>query len=461
MTTGDLPRARKGSRVDSAALAPGTPNANAHDAAGTLDEVRDLLGRGELERIERLERRGISSEAVASVLPDAILRREAEDGRVAAALEETIESGLFQSARKDPQALADAIHPALGPAIRAMIQSSLKKSLESLNVALENALSPQGIRWRVQAARTGKSFSEVVLLNTLLYRVEQVMLVHTESGLVIQEVHASDAPTRDVDMVAGMLSAIRDFASDSFGHAGDRGLEEIEFAGLTLIMAQGPGAVLALVVQGNPPRDLHERAFEAGETLHVDYGHELASFDGDSTALAGTRPILEELLRSEVRERRPNPLVRAIPIVLAMVAAAFLAWWFMRGRAASHDLARVQSALERTTGVVITSTEIAGGTIRIEGLVDPLVGDPMGIARGALRPSERELELDLRPFASLEPKFVLERARRALVPPAVAKFTLEGSTLIVAGIEGDSDAAADIRSRAPLLPGIDAVTITP
>ena len=95
----------------------------------------------------------------------------------------------------------------------------------------------------------------MVLLKTLAYRVDQVLLVDKDSGLIMSEIHAPGFESEDVDMVAGMLSAIRDFAADSFGAtAEETPLEEIEFQGLTLILAQGPEAVLALVVRGNPPR---------------------------------------------------------------------------------------------------------------------------------------------------------------------------------------------------------------
>ncbi|MEZ5976076.1 MAG: hypothetical protein R3E96_14915 [Planctomycetota bacterium] len=39
-----------------------------------------------------------------------------------------------------------------------------------MNVALENSFSPRGVRWRMEAWRTGRPFGEVVLLNSLEYR---------------------------------------------------------------------------------------------------------------------------------------------------------------------------------------------------------------------------------------------------------------------------------------------------
>lgn len=459
----DPSRKRSGPRALARKRASATPSGSQERVAPEveLDELRGLLGGVSVSRIEALERRTPSADDVADVLPDAILRREARDDRVARALESAVESGLFRSARNDPQALADAIHPALGPAIRSMIQASLRQSMESLNVALENALSPRGISWRLEAARTGRSFSEVVLLKTLLYRVEQVMLVHSESGLVIEELHAADVVTKDADMVAGMLSAIRDFAADSFGTNASEGLEEIEFAGLTLILSQGPSAVLALVVRGNPPRELHERADKANESLHVEFGTDLEAYDGDSSLLAGTVPVLEDLLQSEVRSQKPNPFIRFIPILAVAALLGFLGWRALGSFRAGGDLERVRSALSRTPGLVVTDASLIDGVVHVSGLVDPLVGDPEGVAARAMEPSDREIAIVLQPFISLDAPLVLERARRSLMPPASARLSLEGTTLLVTGLDPLAPVSASLVSRGPLLPGIDRVTITP
>ncbi len=446
---------------------PATMNSNGSrngdlTAASKLAELRQVLLSEERDRLERLEHREVSSEAVAEVLPDAILAREAKDDRVARALEATVKAGLFRSARNDPQELADAIHPALGPAIRSMIQASLRQSMESLNVALENSLSPKGIGWRLEAARTGKPFSEVVLLKTLAFRVDQVLLVDKDSGIIMSEVHAPGSESEDVDMVAGMLSAIRDFAADSFGAtAEETPLEEIEFQGLTLILAQGPEAVLALVVRGNPPRALHERASEVVERLHVEYGAEMNDFEGESTAMAPLEPLLEELLEQESRRREPSKLMGALPKILA---AALVLWMLVSGfRAyqARRDLGRIERAFEATPGFVLTDASLDDGKVVVQGLIDPLVRNPGRIVKAALGSSEREVDLRLRPFSSLDDPIVNQRVRQLTTLPAGVGLDLQAGKLYVSGLElSDCEAAAEAVRELPLqLLGIERVIV--
>jgi predicted ABC-class ATPase len=58
------------------------------------------------------------------------------------------------------------------------------------NHSLDISISWQGVKWRLEAMRTGKPFGEVVLLHTLRYRVEQVFPIQRESGLLLLHVAA-------------------------------------------------------------------------------------------------------------------------------------------------------------------------------------------------------------------------------------------------------------------------------
>ena len=61
-------------------------------------------------------------------------------------------------------------------------------------------------------------------------------------------------------MVSGMLTAIRDFVQDSFGGKESEGLDAFQVGQFTIWVEQGPLAVLAGVIRGNPPRELRGRS---------------------------------------------------------------------------------------------------------------------------------------------------------------------------------------------------------
>src|ERR1700675_4029712 len=200
----------------------GQPQENPPDNNHAYEDLRHLIVAPEQEEIadiqERLEDLARRTEDVSTVVAEAITMRPDQGGdrALAGALAPTIQETLRESVRRDPHVLADALFPVMGPAIRKSIAETLRGMLESFNEALEHSLSWRGIQWRIEAFRTGRPFAEIVMMHSLLYRVEQVFLIHRETGLVLNHVVAPSAPAQDADMVAGLLSAIQQFARDSF-----------------------------------------------------------------------------------------------------------------------------------------------------------------------------------------------------------------------------------------------------
>src|SRR6202046_5457904 len=200
----------------------GQPQENPPDNNHAYEELRHLIVAPEQAEIadiqERLEDLARRTKDVSTVVAEAITMRRDQGGdrALAGALAPTIQQPLRESVRRDPHVLADALFPVMGPAIRKSITETLRSMLQSFNEALDNSFSARGIQWRIEAMRTGKPFAEIVLMHSLLYRVEQVFLIHRETGLVLNHIVAPTVATQDPDMIAGMLSAIQQFVRDSF-----------------------------------------------------------------------------------------------------------------------------------------------------------------------------------------------------------------------------------------------------
>ena len=207
------------------------------------------------ERLDNLEKR---TEDVSEVVAEAIhMRRATGDQALADALAPTIQETLRESVRRDPHVLADALFPVMGPAIRKSITETLRSMLQSFNEALDNSFSARGIQWRIEAMRTGRPFAEIVMMHSLLYRVEQVFLIHRETGLVLNHLVAPTvaAQAQDPDLVAGMLSAIQQFVRDSFKSKDSESLASLNIGDLQVWVEESPNAILAAVVRGHAPAD--------------------------------------------------------------------------------------------------------------------------------------------------------------------------------------------------------------
>ena len=197
---------------------------------GDLDELRELLlgpERAELDELrEHIRSRSQRTIDLSEVLPDAILLRAGRDPRLMQVLEPLLEKALADSVRRDPRILAEALFPVITGAVRRAVASALQGLIESLNQIVETSISFRSVGWRIEAARTGKSYAEIALLRSLLYRVEQIFLIQNETGLLLQHVIADSVMVRDPDMISVMLTAIQNFVQDSFG-AADNTLETV------------------------------------------------------------------------------------------------------------------------------------------------------------------------------------------------------------------------------------------
>ncbi|MEO8634132.1 MAG: hypothetical protein ABI587_02535 [Gemmatimonadales bacterium] len=377
------------------------------------------------------------------------LERKVDDPE---ALRPIVERALTSSVRRDPRPLAEALFPVMGPAIRRAISQALAGMLESVNVMLEHTFSLQGLTWRWEALRSGKSFAEVVMRHTLLYQVEQVFLVHRDAGLLLQHVTAPSIAAPAPDMVAGMLTAINDFARDSFRIGQHDSLESIQLGEFTLVIEQGPRAVLATVIRGHAPTTFRVELTSALEHIEADQSDELSAFNGDASQFASSRPRMEALLqaqaRTPVRQRRQPWRSWLLLGAAATMMLAFGIPAIIRERNWRAALA----SLRGEPGVVVTYVGRSKGHYRIDGLRDPLARDPTQLFAAAGIDTTL-ISARWAPYVALQPEFILRRATRALATPVGVTLTIAGDTLVARG----AAPAGWFRQAAALAPALSGV----
>jgi outer membrane protein OmpA-like peptidoglycan-associated protein len=399
-----------------------------------LNQLRHLIVGPEQTQLRRLQERvdGLTLHAgqVSQVLPEAIYLRSRQDHQLTNALLGPVEEALHTSVRKNPRVLLDILFPLIGPAVRKAIASALRSMIDSLNHSLEVSLSWRGVKWRLEAMRTGKPFAEVVLLHTLHYRVEQVFLIYRESGLLLLHVAAKAVTPQDGDLVSGMLTAIQEFIRDSFGAQGDEGLVTVQIGELTVWIEQGPQAIVAAVVRGHGPQELRTMVQEAVEAIHLDQRQQLENFRGDPAPFASSRHHLEACLLEQYRPRaqRTSPLLW----IIGAAILGGLGWWGGWAIQQHQRWASFLETLRAEPGIVVTAAERRNGTYVLSGLRDPLAADPLRLLQEAqLDPSAVMSRWEL--YHALYPPFVLHRARALLSPPDTVQLSLDAQALHARG----------------------------
>lgn len=397
---------------------------------------------------------GHFSKIVSNIITEALKERSLRDDSISEVLAPTIDQAISSSINQDPKKLAESLYPIMGPAIRKSISETMQQMLENLNQLLEESVSPKSLRWRFDAWRTGKSYSELVLLNTLEFSIEQVFLIHRETSLLIHHQYSELADTRDPDMVSGMFSAIQDFIEDSFStQAGDQ-LDTLRLGDLSVVLQRGPSAVLAAVVRGRVPENLRNDLSKTLENLHRMKKSELASYGGDPEVFNDVEDDLRKILMSERKEpeEKSIPWLAVVSIVVILAAVGY--WNYLRYQE-SVLRSQLLTALHQEPGLVLLNSDFSDGVLTVELLSDPNARKPGEV----ISSSQESFSVVFSEYShlSLLDELVAKRAVVLLQPAAETSLDVVDSVLVLSGqASGDwMDGIASIWPAVTGLVGID------
>jgi outer membrane protein OmpA-like peptidoglycan-associated protein len=425
-----------------------------------FDELRRLLiapEQGQLRDLsQRLDDPHQRAQDVSAVLPEAVALRPRGDRQLVAALTPAVGAAMRETLRRDPRGFAEVFFPLLGPAIRKAIGKALADMVQSLNQVVENTFTPKGIKWRMEAIRTGKPFAEVVLIHSLVYRVEEVFLVHRETGLLLQHAAAESSVVRDADLASAMLTAIRDFGRDTFEAQSDDSVEAFQFSDLSVWVEQGPHALLAAVIRGTASGDLRVVLQESLERIHLGHFSALEEFAGDTAVFDSTRDTLEECLQAKyaAEANKTSPLTWVILGIVALL----LGVWALSSYLEARRWNAYQDRLRREPGIVLAQAERSGGKYVVTGLRDPRAVDPTAFAiEEGIDPADVEGHWE--PYHSSYPPFAEERAKELLAPAAGVELHVANGVLSARGA-APAEWVEQATRLAVLVPGVTSFDAT-
>lgn len=404
---------------------------------GRLD-ARERRNLRELEK--RLSGSAVTPRAVGGALPEAVLTDNTDRQKLAKSIMGVTEDAITLSVRTDPQTLSTALFPIIGSAIRKAVNKLLSETMVRMNAGLENTFSLRRMAWRFQAWRSGVSYMEILLRNTLVFQVEHVFLIHRRTGILLHDCSRAGTQLADKDMVASMLTAVQDYIRDSLRlRRKSDGMHTLTAGEYSFVVEDGPLAIIALIVRGTLDPSLRETAQDALETIHLRMTGPLSSFSGDTTGFAEAETYLRPCLTGRKRDDGKKVPIYSIVLISVLLAAAafFLGRSVLERRERELFIERLRAA----PGVVVTGVTRGWGKtvvhiLRDQDMEDPFPGeDPPG-----------GLSIQSREYLSLEPEFVLRRLRLILQPPAEVSLQFRDGVLHARGPAPE----AWVRDRLPL-----------
>lgn len=279
--------------------------------------------------------------------------------------------------------------------------------------------------WRVEAWRSGRSFAEIAARESLVYRVEQLFLLHRETNRWLLHV-ADPAVAENAADAAALLREIEELAQTFFFTGDERAVEEFPFDDREVWIAPGPHAHLAAIIRGRAPAEFRAELQTTIAQIHAEHAAALANFAGDTSAFEAAAPTLASCLRSASRPIPEWPRMRvskraaAVILAGAVVLGAFV---FARDHRPAKD---------------------------VRGAVAP------SVASRALPASTATATAIPRALMQSESERALEQFKAAFPPPSTIKAVVANKTLILSG-KAPYEWVGPVRDGATKIPGIDAI----
>lgn len=275
------------------------------------------------------------AEAIAGVLSKAILITHRKNKDASENLIDTlipvIENTIAKSAQQNHQPLSNGLAPVMGPAIRKAVNSAFKQFNDNANTLAENTFSPKAVKWRMQALFSNRSFGDIMMRNTLEFKVKQVFLIHAQTGLLLHQETDGSVEAENADMISSMLTAIQDFVSDSFDSEKDQPLETVEVGELTLLMERGAQVVVAAVTYGTTPANYREVLNKTMLRIQRQFAFELNAFEGDTSPYAEADVFLKPCMISKSKDegRKRRPVFRFVLLGLLLLLGGYYLYGFV------------------------------------------------------------------------------------------------------------------------------------
>ncbi|HEY6985989.1 MAG TPA: hypothetical protein VH375_07890, partial [Rhodanobacteraceae bacterium] len=444
---------RSGTLPDSTSDAP----ARDGEAGNDLDRLREILFGDERDAVGALEARVAALDRtqrdLPARLPVAIERAQqgAGESRMAEALARPVTQALGAAVRENRQVIIDVLFPVIGPAIRKAIAEALRNLVTDVNSAIESSFTPRGIRWRVEAWRSGMPYAQIVLKHTLAYNIDHVFLIERDSGLVLDRESAPHLPELDADAIAGMLTAIGEFVRDSVGRGGSGTLDSARVGEHLLWVIQGPRANLACFIHGVPPAHLHALLEQRLEEIHAQLA---GGGEGGPEAEHWRRSLQPDALMRDARaqDRSPAKAPARWPLLIVLLIVLALLGWVIVGRETQNAaIENLRARLGAHPGFVLSGIERRSGGLTVHGLLDPDAEPLDASLRGDS--SSMPVTLDTVGYVSTDDSVIARRAGRLLAAPPSVTIGVSNGALALGGHAPAAWVDA-VRDRAAWIPGV-------
>ncbi|MBN2042103.1 MAG: BON domain-containing protein [Spirochaetes bacterium] len=273
--------------------------------------------------------------------------------------------------------------PLIGRIIRKKLSEALKDLVNYINNRIESLTSLTLWKYRFQSFRSGIPLAEIVFRNSIPYLVEEIMLIDKKTSVLLAGASWRENANTDRDIVAAMLSAIKDFIKTSFSKE-EKYLNEISFGDSKIIIFESMYFYSAVVLYGQPEEQFFNSLDIFINSLHVKFRQKLKKFDGSMNGLEQMTVLISDFISKtnagveripvKVSYTRLKVITAAVAAVIAVSMIIFTVKEIRDYRLEKTILENIETSLPAYTHDI--NADVDGGTVTVTGSVNsPKTGD--------------------------------------------------------------------------------------
>ena len=252
-----------------------------------LEELREILISPEQAEIEHLR------EDVAT------LNAWTDDNLLLERMTPVVSRVIEKQIRESPQDAIELLYPLLGGMVNRAVKEAVRNLADRIDAQRQKAFNFQRIFSKFRATSNGVSGGAVDLRDALPFSVDELFVIHSDSGLLIHHESRNPENSHDSDIISAMLTAIGDFVQDAFGHGMEGDLEEIEYGGKRILLEGFQHVYVAAVVDGIESFDYRHEIRRRITAFERDNRNGLIDYGGDPSQLDIHTDSLRKLLFME------------------------------------------------------------------------------------------------------------------------------------------------------------------
>ncbi|MBX3053643.1 MAG: hypothetical protein KF753_19350 [Caldilineaceae bacterium] len=213
---------------------------------------------------------------------DALRHQISDKAALAQAVAPILGDAIRRQIQESQEEIIDALYPVIGQIVMRAVTEAMRDLARSVDEKLKAATDLQRFTRRIRSLFTGVPVGELALREAMPILVQEIYLIHRESGLLLWHITRTPEHNADSDLISGMLTAIQEFAEQVLG-SGEAHLQQLQFGNRELLLEFGRYAYVAMVVDGVPPRNFRWKAYQRVYAFEKKQHENLRQYDGDAS----------------------------------------------------------------------------------------------------------------------------------------------------------------------------------